>query len=106
MKTCGRVARSAMCALHHRFAMWIALACLRCWSMRGRATLSPFQPGRGELIGKAGTRRKRVVCAGAVGHHDQTISAEAALSPLPLVWLLASPHAGDNTQLMALADEL
>jgi mitochondrial fission protein ELM1 len=41
-----------------------------------------------------------------VGHHDQTVSASAAVSTLPLVWLLASPHAGDNTQLLALAEEL
>jgi mitochondrial fission protein ELM1 len=41
-----------------------------------------------------------------VGHHDQAIAKSAVVSTLPLVWLLASPHAGDNTQLLALAEEL
>ncbi|MFL5258456.1 MAG: mitochondrial fission ELM1 family protein [Hyphomicrobiales bacterium] len=41
-----------------------------------------------------------------MGHHDQTIAKSAAVSTLPLVWLLASPHAGDNTQLLALVEEL
>lgn len=41
-----------------------------------------------------------------MGHYDQKIRASVVVSTLPLVWLLASPHAGDNTQLLALAEEL